>query len=181
MDGGKVAPPGTGAQFPAMAQKPTQPTDDASPTSRPTDGTLDAAAGPPAVGSTAKRHSFKRRHWGKLTVVTLLGVPITAFALWVFASLSWNYSDGQRAGYVQKISHKGFVCKTWEGTLYTDIAKGFRSDSFSFTVRSDSLAHIIEGLSGKRVTMHYEQHIYVPTSCFGETEYFVTKVETIRE
>ena len=133
------------------------------------------------MGSTAKRHSFKRRHWGKLTVVTLLGVPITAFALWVFASLSWNYSDGQRAGYVQKISHKGFVCKTWEGTLYTDIAKGFRSDSFSFTVRSDSLAHIIEGLSGKRVTMHYEQHIYVPTSCFGETEYFVTKVETIRE
>lgn len=134
-----------------------------------------------AAAPAAPKPSFKRRHWGKLTVLTLLGVPITAFALWAFISLSWSYSSGQRAGYVQKISHKGFVCKTWEGTLYTDIAKGFRSDSFSFTVRSDSLAHVIEGLSGKRVTMHYEQHIYVPTSCFGETEYFVTKVQAIPE
>jgi hypothetical protein len=59
----------------------------------------------------------------------------------------------------------------------TDIAKGFRSDSFSFTVRSDSVAAAITALSGKRVTVTYQQHVGVPTSCFGETEYFVTAVE----
>ena len=133
------------------------------------------------AAAPAPRRSFARRHWGKMTILMLLGIPAAIFALWAFITLSWSYSSGQRAGYVQKISHKGFVCKTWEGTLYTDIAKGFRSDSFSFTVRDDSLAHVIERLSGKRVTMHYEQHIYVPTSCFGETEYFVTKVDTIPE
>ena len=111
----------------------------------------------------------------------LLGVPIAAFALWAFVSLSWSYSSGQRAGYVQKMSRKGFVCKTWEGVLYTDIAKGFRSDSFAFTVSNDSVAHRIESLSGKRVTMHYEQHVYVPSSCFGDTEYFVTKVDSLPE
>ncbi|MCC6244943.1 MAG: hypothetical protein IT353_19015 [Gemmatimonadaceae bacterium] len=116
-----------------------------------------------------------------MTLAFLLGAPAAVFALWATISLSWSYSDGQRAGYVQKMSRKGFVCKTWEGVLYTDIAKGFRSDSFSFTVRNDSLAHVIEGLSGKRVTLHYEQHIYVPSSCFGETEYFVTKADTIPE
>jgi len=138
----------------------------------------DAAPGlPPEV----PRRSFARRHWGKLTVLTLLAAPMTVFALWVLITMSWSYSSGQRAGYVQKISRKGFVCKTWEATLYTDIAKGFRSDSFSFTVRSDSLAHAIEKLSGKRVSVHYEQHIGVPSSCFGDTEYFVSRVETIPE
>jgi len=27
------------------------------------------------------------------------------------------YSDGERVGYIQKISRKGWVCKTWEGEL----------------------------------------------------------------
>jgi hypothetical protein len=110
----------------------------------------------PAV-APAPRRSFARRHWGKMTILMLLCIPAAIFALWAFITLSWSYSSGQRAGYVQKISHKGFVCKTWEGTLYTDIAKGFRSDSFAFTVRSDSIAHIIEGLSGKKVTLQVAQ------------------------
>ena len=169
MDVGKVARPSTRAQLPAMADTPSESTD----------GGPAAPATAPAA-ATPKR-SFTRRHWGKLTVVAILGLPITVFALWILITLSWSYSSGQRAGYVQKMSYKGFVCKTWEGVLYTDIAKGFRSDSFSFTVRSDSLAKVIEGLSGKRVTIHYEQHIKVPSSCFGDTEYFVTQVQPIPE
>ena len=158
-----------GAQVPDMAEIPNQP---------------DSGDGPsasPSSGATAPRKSFARRNWGKLIVLTLLGLPLAVFGIWAAISLSWSYSSGQRVGYVQKISHKGFVCKTWEGTLYTDIAKGFRSDSFTFTVRSDSLAHFIEKQSGKKVAVHYEQHIKVPSSCFGDTEYFVTKVDTLPE
>ena len=110
-----------------------------------------------------------------------MGVPALLFALYTAVALTWSYSTGQRAGYVQKISRKGYVCKTWEGTLYTDIARGFRSDSFSFTVRDDSLARVIEGLGGKRVAVEYEQHIGLPSSCFGDTEYFVTGVRVIPE
>ena len=110
-----------------------------------------------------------------------MALPIVVFGLWALISLSWSYSEGQRVGYVQKISRKGFVCKTWEGTLYTDIAKGFRSDSFNFTVRSDSLATLIEKMGGKKVSIYYEQHIKVPSSCFGDTEYFVTKVDSLPE
>ncbi len=138
---------------------------------------LDAPS-PPAA---APKRSFVRRHWGKVIVALLLGVPPATYGLWTVIALNWSYSSGQRVGYVQKISRKGFVCKTWEGTLYTDIAKGFRSDSFPFTVRSDSLAHFIENLSGKKVAIHYEQHIHVPSSCFGDTEYFVTKVDSLPE
>jgi hypothetical protein len=132
---------------------------------------------PPA----APRKSFVRRHWLAVAMLGVVGLPAIVLALWATIALTWSYSSGKRAGFVQKISRKGYVCKTWEGTLYTDIARGFRSDSFSFTVRSDSLAHVIETLSGKRVAVDYEQHIYVPTSCFGDTEYFVTGVSVLPE
>lgn len=131
--------------------------------------------------STSAKPSLAKRHWGKLTLLGLLGLGGGGFALWAAIALTWSYSSGERAGYVQKISLKGYLCKTWEGTLYTDIAKGFRSDSFSFTVRSDSLAKVIEGLAGKRVSVHYEQHLGVPTTCFGDTEYYLTGIQRIAE
>jgi hypothetical protein len=133
--------------------------------------------GDPPTASRPPKPSFVRRHWLAVTVLAVLGLPAIGLGIWSAAALSWSYSEGSRAGYVQKISKKGWLCKTWEGVLYTDIAKGFRSDSFSFTVRSDSIAQAISDLSGKRVTVTYQQHVGVPTSCFGETEYFVTAVK----
>ncbi len=127
------------------------------------------------------KKSFARRNWGKLTLATLFGLPAATLAIWTAVAMTYTYSDGERAGYVQKMSRKGWVCKTWEGTLYTDIAKGFRSDSFNFTVRSDSIAHLVDSLSGKRVAVRYEQHVGLPTSCLGDTEYFVSGVRAIPE
>lgn len=129
-------------------------------------------------GSAAPQ-SFKRRHWGKLLLLTLALLPIVAFTVWSLVTLNWSYSEGVRPGYVQKISKKGFVCKTWEGILYTDL-KGFRSDSFQFSVRSDSIATLLQTLSGKQVSLDYQQHIGVPSSCFGDSEYFVTGVRELK-
>jgi hypothetical protein len=131
--------------------------------------------------SPPPRQTFKRRHWGKLLLLTLVALPVVVFGVWSAVTLGWSYSDGERPGYVTKISRKGFVCKTWEGTLYTDISKGFRSDSFQFTVRNDSLAHVLESLSGAKVSLHYEQHVGVPSSCFGDSEYFISGVRALKE
>ena len=144
----------------------------------------DTVPGNPSAGFVpppAPKRSFGRRHWGKLTLFLLLAVPIAGLVLWTVIGLNYTYSSGDRAGYVQKISRKGWVCKTWEGTLYTDIAKGFRSDSFNFSVRNDSIAKQLEKLSGKRVAVTYDQHTLVPTSCFGDTEYFVSGVRELPE
>ena len=149
----------------------TTPSDEATRSSGDTD---DASSPPP-------RRSFVRRHWFLSTLAVLVGLPLVSFAMWTTIALSWSYSTGKRAGYVQKISRKGFLCKTWEGTLYTDIARGFRADSFAFSVRSDSIAHAIDALSGKRVAVEYQQHIAVPTTCFGDTEYFVVGVQALPE
>ena len=133
----------------------------------------------PPAADPPPRQSFKRRHWGKLLLLTLVMLPVVAFGLWAVVTLNWTYSEGVRPGYVQKVAKKGYICKTWEGVLYTDL-KGFRSDSFMFTVRSDSIAHLLQSLSGRQVSLDYQQHVNVPSSCFGDSEYFVSGVHELK-
>ena len=108
----------------------------------------------------------------------LAGIVLLA-AAYTWLSLSYDYSDGERAGYVQKFSRKGWVCKTWEGDLALVNLPGQPAEIFTFSVREDAVAAQINTLMGKRVTLTYEQHIGVPTSCFGETQYFVTAIRAV--
>jgi hypothetical protein len=111
-----------------------------------------------------------------------VGVLVAAavlFALYTTLVLSWSYSAGERAGFMQKLSHKGFFCKTWEGELQLVAMPGSMPEKFLFSVRDEAVAARINATMGKRVALTYEQHIGVPTSCFGETEYFVTDVKEV--
>jgi hypothetical protein len=111
-----------------------------------------------------------------IVLLVLLLIPAVIIALWIWVSLGYTYSSGERAGYVQKISKKGWICKTWEGELAMANLPGTMPQIFAFTVRNDSIAKVIEQNAGKQVSLTYDQHRGVPTSCFGETEYFVTGV-----
>ena len=95
--------------------------------------------------------------------------------------LHWSYSSGERAGYVQKLSRKGWVCKTWEGEIALVSMPGTVAEKFAFSVRDDAVAAQINQSIGTRVTLDYEQHVGLPTSCFGETEYFVTRVTRVAD
>lgn len=112
-------------------------------------------------------------------LVGLLVAAAVVFALYVALALSWSYSSGERAGFLQKISKKGWICKTWEGELSLVALPGAAPEKFFFTVRDDAVAQQINAAAGKRVTLSYEQHKGLPTSCFGDTEYFVTGVKEI--
>ena len=115
----------------------------------------------------------------KLIIAAVLIVPLIVFALYTWSALTWTYSSGERAGYVQKFSKKGWICKTWEGELAMVSIPGTMSEKFYFTVRDDSIAARINQSMGKRVTLTYKQHVGIPTSCFGETEYFVADVKVV--
>ena len=128
----------------------------------------------------ATKPSWKRRHWRKITGLLIVLIPVAIFAAWAGTTLGYTYSTGERAGYAQKISKRGWLCKTWEGELAMVNLPGSMPEIFKFSVRNDSLARAIENNLGKRVSLSYEQHKGVPTSCFGETEYYVTNMR-IRE
>ena len=114
-----------------------------------------------------------------------LVLPLVAtallFALYLWAALSWNYSTGDRAGWVQKLSHKGWLCKTWEGEMAMVSLPGTTPEKFFFTIRDDAVASQVSQVMGKRVTLHYDEKVGLPTSCFGETRHFVNKVTVSEE
>ena len=109
-----------------------------------------------------------------LVVIVLLGL---AGFTWI--TLHWAYSEGERAGYVQKLSKKGYLCKTWEGEMAMVTMPGTVAEKFYFTVPGEAVAAKINASVGKRMALHYEQHRWIPTSCFGETEYFVDEVRVM--
>jgi hypothetical protein len=135
------------------------------------DPEISAASAPPP------RRRFRK--WLIITLAALILLPVTAFALWSWIALSYNYSDGFRSGYVQKFSKKGWLCKTWEGELAMVNIPGAAQERWTFSVRKDSVARIIEASMGQRVTLLYDEKRGLPTSCFGETNYFVTGVRPL--
>jgi hypothetical protein len=123
--------------------------------------------------------SWRRRHWLMLTVLFILIVPTGLVAAWVWTTLNYAYSTGERAGYAQKLSQKGWLCKTWEGELAMANLPGTMPEIFKFSVRNDSIAHMLENNLGKKMSITYAQHKGVPTTCFGETEYYITNVRMV--
>jgi hypothetical protein len=111
--------------------------------------------------------------------ILLLFIPIGLFALYIWAALSWTYSSGERAGYVQKLSDKGWICKTYEGELILVSMPGTQAEKFFFTVRNAAVAKKINETVGQRVRLIYEEHKGLPTNCFGDTNYFVTDVQPL--
>ena len=112
-------------------------------------------------------------------IFLLIVVPILCAVAWIWVSLNISYSNGERVGYIQKISKKGWVCKTWEGELSMVNVPGAAPQIFSFSVRDEVVARSILDAAGKRVAITYDQHRGVPSSCFGETEYFVSAVRVV--
>ena len=119
------------------------------------------------------------RRWGLMALATIVLIPGLLFALWSFITLSMSYSTGDRAGYVQKFSKKGWLCKTWEGELAMVSIPGSTPERFPFTVRNEAVARELERLIGERVAITYEQKRGIPTTCFGETQYYVTAVRQV--
>jgi hypothetical protein len=112
----------------------------------------------------------------KRILLALLLLSLLAVA-YFYAALNWSYSSGERAGWIQKLSKKGWVCKTWEGELALVSMPGSATvEKFQFTAVDDSVAAALTEVMGQRVTLHYEEKVGLPTSCFGETRHFVTKV-----
>jgi hypothetical protein len=110
-----------------------------------------------------------------LPLVVLSALVAAYFAV----MLNWSYSSGERAGWVQKLSHKGWLCKTWEGELALVSMPGAPVEKFFFTVTDDTVAEAINRQMGRRVALHYEQRVGLPTSCFGDSRYYITRVTPV--
>jgi hypothetical protein len=111
-----------------------------------------------------------------LILLAVLAAAVAIFAAYAWITLQVSYAEGERAGYLQKFSRKGWICKTWEGEILLTSMPGAIPERFEFSVRDDLVARQLMAAMGKRVNLTYSQHKGVPSACFGETEYFIDKV-----
>jgi hypothetical protein len=140
----------------------------------------DETTPPPAAPvAPAPKRSWKK--WLIISLAMIVVVPAILLTLWSWIAVSWSFSEGDRAGYVQKFSKKGWLCKTWEGELAMVNIPGAMQERWTFTVPDDSVAQIISNSMGNQVSLHYEEKRGIPTTCFGETDYFVTGVRPVTQ
>jgi hypothetical protein len=109
----------------------------------------------------------------------LLLIVVALIAAWTAFSLSWAYSEGDRAGVLQKFSKKGWLCKTYEGELALYIVGGVAPQIWAFSTRDEALAKQLSGAVGKNIQLHYAEHRGVPTQCFAETPYFAESFRVV--
>jgi ABC-type phosphate/phosphonate transport system permease subunit len=128
---------------------------------------------------SAKPAKPRRRWWPLIVFGVVVVLPTLVLAAWIAIALNWHYSAGNRAGFIQKFSQKGWVCKTWEGEIAMVNMPGAAQERFAFSVRDDNVAKDITRLMGGHVSLAYEEHRGLPGSCFGETRYYVTGVKAI--
>jgi hypothetical protein len=135
--------------------------------------TADAFPAPPTP------QTFFRRHRIKIVALGVLVVAAGGLALWTMAALMFSYASGDRVGYVQKLSRRGWICRTWEGELAMNPVPGSTPQLFQFTIPDPSIAKNIDDLEGKHVSIHFEEKRGLPSSCFGETREFITSVRVL--
>jgi len=117
-----------------------------------------------------------KKKWIRRIGGTLFVLIVVLPGLYTYGTLKFVYSAGDRVGFVQKISQRGWVCKTYEGDLAMVNLPGQPASLFSFSVRDKAVVDQIEKHAGQKVSLQYEEHAGIPSSCFGDTRYFVTGV-----
>ena len=133
----------------------------------------------PAVINKPLGMTIKR--WLIRGSIGFLLLTVLGLALWTWVAMTYVYSAGERAGYVQKFSKRGWVIKTWEGELAMVNLPGTAPEIFTFSVRDEAAAKKIQETMGLRVNLSYQQHKGLPGNLFGDTSYFVTNARRVDE
>ncbi|WP_447978571.1 hypothetical protein [Candidatus Nitrospira bockiana] len=121
-----------------------------------------------------------RRGARRLAMAIFL-TPIVLFVLYLLVVLNYSFSDGDRVGYLQKFSRKGWLCKTYEGELAMTTVPGVAPIIWQFSVWDERVAQEVNRLLGEKVVLHYKEYRGIPTDCFGSTDYFVDHIERARD
>src|SRR5271167_3202525 len=116
---------------------------------------------------------------GLRLMLILLLLVIAGVGLWTWFTLTWAYSDGERAGVLQKVSRRGWLCKTYEGELAQFVVAGISPQIWEFSARDPVIAAQLNKAVGHKVQLHYTEHAAIPTSCFADTRYFVDRVTVV--
>ncbi len=111
-------------------------------------------------------------------------IVVLVLIIYIFANITFTYSEGNRAGRLIKFSHKGFVFKTYEGELnlggINSVNGGVLvNNMWNFSVTDKAVADTLLQLEGRDISLHYKEKM---STLFwrGDTRYIVDKVMQVR-
>jgi hypothetical protein len=135
----------------------------------------------PKTSHTPETRGTKIKRKAKNIFKWLIAVLILALVIFFYVKYFYTYSDGYRAGLLQKFSRKGALFKTYEGELILSSVSGnnstvIASEKFFFSVSTDSLAARLDTLQGRSVILHYRQK-NSPVFWRGDSPYIVDGVK----
>ncbi len=116
------------------------------------------------------------RKWLIRIVIALVLLVVVGGSLYTYSTLHFAYATAEQVGFVQKMTKRGWLCHTNEGELAMVNLPGQPATMFDFTVPSDAVSKQIDSFAGDKIVLTYEEHRGVPSSCFGDTGFFVTAV-----
>ena len=133
--------------------------------------------------SKALKWSEVKRKIRKI-IIWLISLIVVFTGFFIYWKYYYTYSDGYRAGLLQKFSHKGNIFKTYEGEMILSSVSStanvtIASEKFFVSVKSRGLARQLDTIQGQIVIVHYLQKNGV-LFWRGETEYLVDSVKRIR-
>jgi len=113
-----------------------------------------------------------------IAVIVLIVISI------IYVKYFYTYSEGYRAGLLQKFSHKGAIFKTYEGEIILSSVSSSRdvalaSEKFLFSVTNKSLVRQFDTLQGQPVIVHYRQK-NAPVFWRGDSPYLVDSIKVKR-
>jgi hypothetical protein len=131
----------------------------------------------PSFWSVFVSKTIKVLKW-LLFLIVIIGI---SFIYWKYF---YTYSEGYRAGLLQKFSNKGAIFKTYEGEIILSSVSSNRdvaiaSEKFLFTVTNKSLVRQFDTLQGQPVIVHYKQK-NAPLFWRGDSQYLVDSVKVRR-
>ncbi len=136
----------------------------------------------PALNQPKPKSRFVKKLKRYLYIFLLILFIIAgAYVYWKY---SFTYSEGFRAGELQKFSHKGTIFKTYEGEMVLSSIQSAKSvaiasEKFLFSVTDKRIAAKLDSLQGNFVTVHYtEKNGTLPWR--GESKYLVDSVRLSR-
>ena len=117
----------------------------------------------------------------KKTMQWILFILIIFLTVFIYWKYFFTFSEGYRAGLLQKFSHKGTFFKTYEGemilsSVVSSANVALASEKFLFSVTDDSLAMKLDTIQGEYVIVHYRQKNGI-LFWKGDTKYFVDEAK----
>jgi hypothetical protein len=136
----------------------------------------------PASSNVSRWSEIKRKI--RKTFYWFIALILIVTAIFIYWKYFYTFSDGYRAGLLQKFSHKGNIIKTYEGEMILSSVSSnanvaIASEKFYFSVTDKNLAQQLDTIQGRMVIVHYKQKNGV-LFWHGDTEYLVDSVKPLR-